>query len=1077
WNMSWIIRLQRLPLSANAADIRTFFAGLRIPDGAVHIVGGPEGDAFIGFATDEDARQAMRYNDRRIHDQRVRLLLSSRVEMEAVIAKARAGDLGGLSTPSSVASPRRDEQQISTARAPTCSAPGDTYGVQRNAQPLVAQASSSTFAVRSGSHVNQANSEVSRQPDYPQQEFNRGSSSELLWGRNEPQSDSWKNNAAAAYDTRTSGRHSNGTPQSSQPAITPWQDAKMLNVLAQNATAVPPSSTLSIYQQSTRDERFGSYDIEGNFQGYKASVQPTVTSATESYSQGAVSSVDSRRIVPTQPKADVPLASMFQQGGLVPPVLPGQPLQMPPSIPGLVMPPLVASALPSVSAAQVLVTQSAAAASALPSANPFATAFPPQNTPIFPPMPVQRAAVENNDSCYVELSRLPTDLLRPAALEQFLRPSIPLTLSSVKVVFDPKGFPLHSLVRFECSKDAENILSRDGEQGIRIRASTREAFDTAVDGSVQVPSSSSYTHERGSSRNRESSRSDQPNLSSRRHHSSEKRDVDSRRDDRDHRNSRNSRGRDERSPHRARRRQSRTPPPRDYRNVKRRREDLERYCVEFTNLPFRVTEAEIRNFLGPRCEPMKASRAFKEDGQASDRWVIEFRTMDEAERAYRTRGAIQDRTVRARRLTTEEADALLSIPDKFGLQKKEEFERKHGTSTDTNLARSSSDGLLAPPFDSFNAFGNRQEPPVGPGGPLDNFSNLPSKQEPLLPLAAPRENFNAFNSGPTSFRSRMRFHGPPRALGPGMERDMPLIRSGPPTITNGPAGGPGFALNGPSTIGGLPPRLSGPRHPLLQGGPRPPLISPPSFFGATPASTIRQRGPPPPSYSSNHGPRPAGPPHLHHGPGPNAVASTSQNGHNNFPTPSLPPSAKSCVMLSNVPTTSTDSDLARFLGINSTRVNSSTVRRMPDNTVFVDLGSVEDAARAVAKCSRQQMGEDCILVSAISHQQMVEEMEKNNEQKELDPELVASLGEPGTVISCHGFPPDVTINDVAQFFDKFSLIESSVRIKLDDDGNSTGECLLAVGTPQEAAKAVLLLSGRRLNGATVTMSVVKPSVK
>lgn len=46
---------------------------------------------------------------------------------------------------------------------------------------------------------------------------------------------------------------------------------------------------------------------------------------------------------------------------------------------------------------------------------------------------------------------------------------------------------------------------------------------------------------------------------------------------------------------------------------------------------------------------MKASRAFKEDGQASDRWVIEFRTMDEAERAYRTRGAIQDRTIRARR--------------------------------------------------------------------------------------------------------------------------------------------------------------------------------------------------------------------------------------------------------------------------------------------------------------------------------------------------------------------------------------------------------------------------------------------
>lgn len=91
--MSWIIRLQHLPLSANAADIRAFFSGLKIPDGAVHIVGGPDGDAFIGFATDEDARRAMSYDQMKIHDQRVHLLLSSRVEMDSVIAKARAGDL------------------------------------------------------------------------------------------------------------------------------------------------------------------------------------------------------------------------------------------------------------------------------------------------------------------------------------------------------------------------------------------------------------------------------------------------------------------------------------------------------------------------------------------------------------------------------------------------------------------------------------------------------------------------------------------------------------------------------------------------------------------------------------------------------------------------------------------------------------------------------------------------------------------------------------------------------------------------------------------------------------------------
>lgn len=69
--MSVIIRLQNLPLSAVAADVRSFFNGLRIPDGAVHIVGGREGDAFIGFATDEDARQAMRLDRRCIHGEEV----------------------------------------------------------------------------------------------------------------------------------------------------------------------------------------------------------------------------------------------------------------------------------------------------------------------------------------------------------------------------------------------------------------------------------------------------------------------------------------------------------------------------------------------------------------------------------------------------------------------------------------------------------------------------------------------------------------------------------------------------------------------------------------------------------------------------------------------------------------------------------------------------------------------------------------------------------------------------------------------------------------------------------------------
>lgn len=87
--MSVIIRLQNLPWSANALDIRNFFRGLSIPEGGVHIVGGELGDAFIAFSTDEDARQAMMLDGGKIKEIQVKLLLSSRSEMHKVIETAR----------------------------------------------------------------------------------------------------------------------------------------------------------------------------------------------------------------------------------------------------------------------------------------------------------------------------------------------------------------------------------------------------------------------------------------------------------------------------------------------------------------------------------------------------------------------------------------------------------------------------------------------------------------------------------------------------------------------------------------------------------------------------------------------------------------------------------------------------------------------------------------------------------------------------------------------------------------------------------------------------------------------------
>lgn len=70
-------------------DIRHFFSGLTIPDGGVHIVGGEHGEAFIVFATDEDARLGMMRTGGAIKGSKVSLLLSSKTEMQNMIELSR----------------------------------------------------------------------------------------------------------------------------------------------------------------------------------------------------------------------------------------------------------------------------------------------------------------------------------------------------------------------------------------------------------------------------------------------------------------------------------------------------------------------------------------------------------------------------------------------------------------------------------------------------------------------------------------------------------------------------------------------------------------------------------------------------------------------------------------------------------------------------------------------------------------------------------------------------------------------------------------------------------------------------
>ncbi|TNN75671.1 RNA-binding protein 12B [Liparis tanakae] len=80
--MTIILRLQGLDVKAGTEDIRTFFKGLRIPDGGVYIVGGCLKEAFIAFTTERDAQFAMRHTENLLKGSKVILHISSMAELE-----------------------------------------------------------------------------------------------------------------------------------------------------------------------------------------------------------------------------------------------------------------------------------------------------------------------------------------------------------------------------------------------------------------------------------------------------------------------------------------------------------------------------------------------------------------------------------------------------------------------------------------------------------------------------------------------------------------------------------------------------------------------------------------------------------------------------------------------------------------------------------------------------------------------------------------------------------------------------------------------------------------------------------
>ena len=73
--LSVVIRVENVPWSANAIDIRKFFSGITIPEGGVHIIGGERGLAYVGFPNEDDATRAMQLNGSLINNCQVCIVM------------------------------------------------------------------------------------------------------------------------------------------------------------------------------------------------------------------------------------------------------------------------------------------------------------------------------------------------------------------------------------------------------------------------------------------------------------------------------------------------------------------------------------------------------------------------------------------------------------------------------------------------------------------------------------------------------------------------------------------------------------------------------------------------------------------------------------------------------------------------------------------------------------------------------------------------------------------------------------------------------------------------------------------
>uniref|UniRef100_A0A0N4ZY41 RRM domain-containing protein n=1 Tax=Parastrongyloides trichosuri TaxID=131310 RepID=A0A0N4ZY41_PARTI len=234
------------------------------------------------------------------------------------------------------------------------------------------------------------------------------------------------------------------------------------------------------------------------------------------------------------------------------------------------------------------------------------------------PPPKKSSPLRELISKYIEMTRLPNDIIKREDLITFLGTSDSLKMCDIKIVFDSiTGIHLNTLVKCTSMEDFEKIMSKDGENGIRVKECNEETFITAEDDSYDqylpqqpkelVIGAKKVLQELPPMNNINNSTQQQ---------------VTSQDDG-----------------------------------------DVNRVFVEITNVPFRVTVKELQGLCKRvRIFYRELYRCYNADDRPSDRWLMEFVDEKDADKLTTLREVIGGREVIIRKISNIEAEEYLSIP-------------------------------------------------------------------------------------------------------------------------------------------------------------------------------------------------------------------------------------------------------------------------------------------------------------------------------------------------------------------------------------------------------------------------------